>query len=445
MYPKMSRGWVLHLTPKEGFIHRKNPLERISSGSYIVDREGKDIVALCDGSRTYEDVLKGVLPDPPRSTFHQRALSFIKAATQKGHIEWTRQKSDSCTIPTGSPDFYVPLHLSLELTGRCNLSCIYCYTDFSRNPTHLDVGLLLEVLSEWHDLGLVGIEITSGEPLIHPDFFTVLEFCAQRFFPLAVLTNGTLVDEATARQIAEIAPHCVIGVSLDGPTARVHDHMRGRKGAFDRATRAIRLLSKAALNVRVAMQVTQFNVWSIERTLQLAKKLGARWFGWSPVLPFGRGKAVAWQWDPSLSEQIAKMEKSIRRKYHGFVVDIDDRALSLLDDFGNCGVGYKHAVLSPSGRIRACLFMKEDQSFGEVRSESLRQIFSKDILRILREVKVPRPEECHPCKFTAYCAYCPLRAVTVIQRAGITCRWAEQNCGMVSIFAEQEHSNEQRL
>ena len=58
------------------------------------------------------------------------------------------------------------------------------------------------------------INITGGEPLLHPDFFKIADEIIKRKIRLAVLTNGTLIDDKMADKIATLKL-VLVQVSLD--------------------------------------------------------------------------------------------------------------------------------------------------------------------------------------------------------------------------------------
>ncbi len=440
-YPRLHPKWILHVTPSYGFIHSVRPSDDQDSavGHYredasFIDDEGADILALCDGTKSGNEILDCVRKKHP-SLGEKELLTFLSEAANRGHIVWLSHRLTRGGINiTGSKDYYFPIHVSVELTSRCNLRCIYCYCGFIEHEEPLTKDELLNILSRWHELGLVGIEITGGEPLMHPHFLEILEFCSKRFYPLGILTNGTLIDEHLAARISEVAPQAAISVSLDGAKASTYEKMCGVAGSFEKAVKGIESLAKAGLKVRVAMQVTAFNFCEMENTLLLARRLGARWFGWSPVLPFGRGRDIAWDWDSSWVLKVAETEQRLREKYPDFIVTIEHEALKMNKDFGNCGLGYRHAVLSPSGKIRPCLFLSEDRFLGDAREEALELIFKHPDLALLKSLHSPEPEKCAPCKYTNYCAYCSLRPLTVFEREGRWCRWGYENLTKISLL-----------
>jgi radical SAM protein with 4Fe4S-binding SPASM domain len=176
------------------------------------------------------------------------------------------------------------------------------------------------------------------------------------------------------------------------------------------------------------MTITPTNIFDLENTVKLAQSCGAKFFSWSPATPFRRGKDLAWKWDPSKATAIFDLEKKVMEEYKGFVVVLPKKAIALCKRLGNCGLGHKNAVLSPSGKIRPCLFLPEGDSTGDLRKESLEKVFRNPIAQFFHDLKEPGQEElCEGCKYRAYCGSCIVRPLKVIEREGRLCVWAKTN------------------
>ncbi|MGQ9811735.1 MAG: radical SAM/SPASM domain-containing protein, partial [bacterium] len=331
------------------------------------------------------------------------------------------------TVPTvtGSRDFFVPFHISVELTRRCNLSCSYCYA--SANPAdpdqELSGGELIEILSEWIAHGLNGIEITGGEPLLHKDFWKVLDFCLDNLSSVALLSNGTLIADAVADRLAQHREKLMLSISLDGSSAQMHDKVSGIPGSFEKTARALRAMVRRGLRVRVAMTVTPDNWREIEPTLLLAKDMGATWFGWAPLMPFGRGCNV--KWDLTCQEVIELGEKEVQlmESYRGFVPAVPN-VTRFQPVSWNCGVGWKNVVVGPSGLVRPCLVFPESSfSFADLKKEHIPKCFAKPILSRLRELPSPSEDICSDCELRIYCTTCPARALSSMKARSGKCSW----------------------
>jgi MoaA/NifB/PqqE/SkfB family radical SAM enzyme len=137
-----------------------------------------------------------------------------------------------------------PLSASLELTYRCNWRCVFCY-----NPRHHDRRGLTgaewgAVLDDLRALGTLYVALTGGEPLTHPEFLAIARGVRERAFALRILTNGALVTDTLAGDIAALRPMAV-ELSLHGATAETHDRATATPGSFDAMLRGLdRLLAR---------------------------------------------------------------------------------------------------------------------------------------------------------------------------------------------------------
>ena len=93
--------------------------------------------------------------------------------------------------------------LYFYLTEGCNLACRHCWlapkldkTGF-RYPT-LPVDLFEKAIQEARPLGLKGVKLTGGEPLLHPHFKKLLEVVRREELFLTIETNGLLCSPDTA-------------------------------------------------------------------------------------------------------------------------------------------------------------------------------------------------------------------------------------------------------
>ncbi|MGH7162508.1 MAG: radical SAM protein, partial [Planctomycetota bacterium] len=170
-----------------------------------------------------------------------------------------------------------PLLGTLIVTYRCDLSCGMCDLPLrGHRGGEMDTAGLCGVLDAMRDLGVLGVGITGGEPLLRKDLFAVAAHGARRGLLVHLNTNGSLVDGEAARRLAD-AGVASVNVSLDGPDAETHDRLRGRPGSFRRVLRAAaRLAALPGRGYRVALTCAlgEANAEGAPALLELARDLG---------------------------------------------------------------------------------------------------------------------------------------------------------------------------
>ncbi len=176
----------------------------------------------------------------------------------------TRDKLDSI------PERY-PLACQWELTCRCNLRCVMCYTDCFNRPDKIQHELpaheIIRIMDELAEAGCLELCLTGGEPLARPDFFEIYEHAKQKGFLVTIFTNGTLITEAIADRLAALPPHR-IEISFHGLSERTFEDVTQGKGSYARCIRAITLLRERNLPLvlkSTAMTVNRDEILAIKR------------------------------------------------------------------------------------------------------------------------------------------------------------------------------------
>nr|MBA4405573.1 hypothetical protein [Nanoarchaeum sp.] len=428
-YPILSTDVSIHLTPTECPVFYKNRSNGYQhsyfrQGMELINIEAAKLLSFSNGKLTIKDIIEKVYGKGSVTEIAEPIASFFIETEKKQNIVLSKEKCESRKNKiTGSLDYYVPYHISVELTSLCNLKCEHCYNDFSKSEINYTSLELIALLNEWKKYGLRGVELTGGEPFLYNGIWDILEYCNQNFDKFALLTNGTLIKKKEAVKLSQYKDKMIMNISLDGSCSKIHDKMRS-SGSFEKVINEIKYLVKSGLLMRIAMSVTPDNIFDLENTIKLAKYLGVKYFSWSPIAPFGRGDKLAWSWDPSKAEEIGKLEARMFEEYKGFITVLPEAYQGMIDKIENCGFGFKNIVLSPSGKVRPCLFLPEDDSIGNLRKESLEQIFKNPILKYFRNIKLPSPVLCSGCKYQEYCRQCIVKPLKAIEREGRLCVWA---------------------
>ncbi|MDO8578658.1 MAG: radical SAM protein [Dehalococcoidales bacterium] len=174
-------------------------------------------------------------------------------------------------------------------TRQCNLVCRHCYAsaDNRKRPGEMDTATAKQFITGAAEFGVPVLMFSGGEPLLRHDFFELAHFAKDKGLRLVISTNGTKIDEAAAKKIAEIG-FAEVGISLDG-IGDINDQFRGKKGAFDAALAGMRNCLARDVRVSLRIVVTHFNHEEIPGIFKLVEKEGIKRVCFYHLAYAGRG------------------------------------------------------------------------------------------------------------------------------------------------------------
>ena len=165
--------------------------------------------------------------------------------------------------------------------------------------------------------------ISGGEPFIwHDDGMDIIEIAKRhQVLYFLVYTNGTLINEKTAKRLAE-AGNMTVAISVEG-FEKETDERRG-KGTFRRILAAFENLRCAGVPFGISVTATAANaelLLSEEMIKYYFNDQGAL-YGWIfQYMPIGRGVDVSWQVPPLTRRRMWEREQDLVRKERLFIAD----------------------------------------------------------------------------------------------------------------------------
>lgn len=183
------------------------------------------------------------------------------------------------------PDRIVHLHP----TRLCNLACLHCYSTSDPGQREaLGPESITAALGVLRAEGYAVVSLSGGEPLVYRPLRAVIEGAQELGFRVTMISNGLLANE---RALPLLSLLDGIAISFDG-LAATHDAMRGRAGAFARASRAVELLAAHGLPVGAAVSVQREALEELPDLADHLVALGARSIQVRPVARAGRARSL---------------------------------------------------------------------------------------------------------------------------------------------------------
>lgn len=182
-----------------------------------------------------------------------------------------------------------------ETTAGCNLRCIHCRrvtVADQLTPQDLTTAEAFRLIDEIAAVGRPVFVLSGGEPLFRKDIFEIAAYATAAGLPVALATNGTLVDDAVAEKVKQSGVQRV-SISFDGVDAKTHDMFRGLPGSFEATIRGFKALRKVGLPVQINTTVANHNKDQLNGMLALAKELDAVGLHLFLLVPVGCGVQIA--------------------------------------------------------------------------------------------------------------------------------------------------------
>lgn len=153
-------------------------------------------------------------------------------------------------------------YIFFELTDCCNMKCLHCGSSCEpQKSTFLTCSVIertLRSIAREYDPRNVMVCLTGGEPLLHPDLCAIVHLAHEMDFPVGLTTNGTLIDNRKAEELAA-AGLDTVAVSIDG-TEEIHEAFRCSPGSFGKTVNGIKALQRNGIEPQAMTVACKMNL-----------------------------------------------------------------------------------------------------------------------------------------------------------------------------------------
>jgi radical SAM protein with 4Fe4S-binding SPASM domain len=126
----------------------------------------------------------------------------------------------------------LPSYIQIEPVGQCNLRCQMCAIQFRKDgPPYgplafMDFAQFTNIIDQFPDLRELHLQ-GLGEPMMHPRFFDMVTYAANKGIKVTTNSNLTLLNDRRAECCVKSGLDC-LHASLDGATAATYERIRTR-------------------------------------------------------------------------------------------------------------------------------------------------------------------------------------------------------------------------
>jgi MoaA/NifB/PqqE/SkfB family radical SAM enzyme len=327
----------------------------------------------------------------------------------------------------GQTAYTSPFFVAVDVTRRCNLSCLHCryHSCLSKfpSPVHsaisdMDPEILKKLLDELKTIGTREIIFAGeGEPLLYPNIFEAVSSAKAARLSVNLVTNGTLLNETIIRRLIEMRLD-LLTVSVWASSKEEYEKLYpGTKPAyFKKALDAMKLVTdlkareKSCLPaLRLHRPVSRDNFRTVETALDQAREAGCNQL---TIAPAHTLKEDALNYKLRSEEQkdlfssLSRMEKGLRRHSIESNFGVARQLYRIGEEVWHtvpCYNGWVYARIRIDGTVFPC--SRCDLPMGNIGEKSLSQIWNGEAYRSFRKTASTR-NGLASMKDHCICGYC---------------------------------------
>lgn len=390
----ITKAWKVALPPLEKIAYRKfvDKGDTAKSGSRHL-REDRFYIAANIVRAAFKAYDKG-----SPAVRDKMANLFLKEFMSKSSVVAENQRNFEEEYGVVPPTFLV-----ISPGGNCNLRCKDCYAaSVTKGLPSLSFEVVDRILKEKYDKwGSWFTVVSGGEPFLwrdgDMDIIEVARLHPEQFF--LVYTNGTLINEKTARRLAEVG-NITPAVSVEG-FEKETDERRGQ-GVHKRILTALENLRNAGVPFGISTTANYQNaelLISKEMINFYFKEQGALYQWLFQYMPIGRGPDVGDQVSPEVRTKMWAREQEIVNKERLPVVDFWNGGPYSKGCIagGRAGGGYMY--IDWNGNIYPCVFVpfwKDNIHKLFLQGKTLNDSLYSDLFKGVRDWQLSYSHNCEP-------------------------------------------------
>ena len=412
MYIKRSENINISISNDSNFVVTNvksgQLLELNETGTYflsLLDDDAKDIDEIVTQlSKEYTDID----PKELRNDF----VAYMSELAQQNFVEIGNDREQL--------DLKSLRNLHIDITMQCNERCVHCYIpNYIKNKvTMMAFEDFCHIVDEFILLGGEEVEISGGEPMLHPDFMSMVEYCSKRDLTVQILSNLTLLTDAMMEQLKSYNIG-FIQTSVYSLDSVVHDAITKSRHSLSKTISAIEKLQNEKFKVAIACPIMAQNKDHLLPLYEYCEKNNIILRSNACIVPQMDGNAdfvedfrlCLKQKETPFGGLLQKMPSYLRENI--LVHSSKSKDYKNYPDWFSrqpvCDAAVDSCSLSPDGDVFAC---PEWTAFklGNIHEQSLKDIWmnSENIKRIRHSNKRKNFSKCFSCEAMDYCKLCLL-------------------------------------
>lgn len=314
-----------------------------------------------------------------------------------------------------------------HITEDCDQRCKHCYI-FAENQNKTLLSMLWKnmekVVENIEDFcgkfnRLPYLYVTGGDPILHPNFWNLMELLKDKQIPFTILGNPFHLTDEVCLRLKECGCD-KYQLSIDG-MEKTHDWFR-MPGSFRTTLEKIATINSAGITSVIMTTVSSINKDEIPEIIDTVVEHKADVFAFARYVPTSSEKSTGIkpleyrELLKKCDEKFKKHEKNpecktyFNKKDHLWTLyEYETGEFKIPEDaekdmiYGGCNCGNCHLTILPTGEVFACRRVSESK-VGNIYRQSLVDMWLNPMEKFREYTKF---EKCSKCELLPYCRGCP--------------------------------------
>jgi len=330
--------------------------------------------------------------------------------------------------------------LSIEITDKCSLNCIYCSSQAGiNNKTHIDFDKIKEtILNAKKNFGIKTVSLSGGETFLYPKFMELFNFIAENDLDIIIYTSGILLKENKRipipidllKRMKDKKNSFKIKMNIQGHNKKLTETINGTAGSFKIIEKSIQNIVNEKISLGAHIVPFRNNYKHLIEITEYCKERSFCEINFLRFVPQGRGrKKDMYNTRKEFYSIISTIEKilEINRDVKDFEIRIGHpinflfliKKDHLYQNEKNhyCRGGEDAPLILPDGCVCMCPAWKDLKQFsaGNIYKNTFNEIWDSEYFQICRGfIKKDYFKIKEPCKSCEYLKNC--RGKCVAQR-----------------------------
>ncbi len=313
-----------------------------------------------------------------------------------------------------------------HITDECDQRCQHCYIfseDTCKKPDAMTWAQIQDTFFNCLDFcevynRLPYFYITGGDPILHPDFWRLLELLKDYNIPFTILGNPFHLTDEVCHRLKSYGCQ-KYQLSLDG-MRKTHDWFR-KPGSFDCTIEKVACIKKAGIRSVIMTTVSGVNIKEIPDIIDTVVATGVDVFAFARYCPTSEEKDTGMtpqEYRNLLAICDSKFKKYeeegcttyFNKKDHLWTLyEYENGTFKIPADakegmiYSGCNCGNCHITILPTGDVYACRRVS-DSKVGSIFEDRLADLW---VCQMEAYRDYTKFEKCAKCELLAYCRGCP--------------------------------------